>query len=191
MKIRPWLFALVLLTPFAASPARADTSLLLETDPSTFAFRGYAAHARIAPGAGHVALGGGIYALDFPKPLVDLNGKNRGEGWDVRLEVGGALFADYYLRPHAEGWFVGAELALQRYRYARDGAPGAHATNVVVMPRAGYQWRPFHAGFYVMPWAGLGVQGKVAGTETVGNQKYDVFPLVPYGALHLGWQLDL
>jgi hypothetical protein len=174
--------------PAPSSPARrADTSVMIETDPSTFFFGGFAAHARVV--RGHFGVGAGVYALTFPGFLVDLNPNDRGAGWNVRLELGGALFGDYYFDANADGWFVGAELAVQEYRYTNDNVPGAaRATNAVLMPRFGYQWRPFDAGFYVMPWAGLGVQAQIGGSRQVGDRSYDLSPIVPYAAVHVGWR---
>jgi hypothetical protein len=184
-----------LVLPFsiaAALPARsaaADTSVMVETDPTTFVFGGFAAHARVVPGQGHVAMGGGVYALNFPGFLVDMNPNDKGAGWNVRLQLGGALFGDYYFRPNGDGWFVGAEAALQQFHYTNDHAPGdATATNLVLMPRGGYQWRPFDAGFYVMPWVGLGYQTQIAGSRQVGPRTYDLFPVIPYAAVHVGWR---
>ena len=169
--------------------ASADTGLMVETDPSTFFLGGFAAHARVALEGGHVTVGGGLYALTFPSFLVDLNPNDRGAGWNVRLELGGAIFGDYYFGGNAQGWFVGAEAALQRYRYTNDDVAGqARATNFVFLPRAGYQWRPLDAGFYVMPWVGLGYEVQIGGSRQIGNRTYDLSPLVPYAAVHVGWR---
>jgi hypothetical protein len=172
------------------SSARAHTSVMVETDPSTFVFSGFAVHARVAPDDGHWVGGAGAYALDFPSALVDMNSANRDQGWDVRLQIGGAAFVDYSFAPGARGWFVGVETALQSYRYRNAATPGseANALNVVVMPRAGYQWHPFDAGLYVTPWIGLGVQTQVSGSRSVGDKEYSLSPWIPYGAVHVGWQ---
>src|SRR5438874_11795861 len=68
-----------------ATTASAATSVMIETDPATFALNGFAAHLRVVPRRAHVAVGVGVYALDFPSLLVDINGSNRGEDWSVRL----------------------------------------------------------------------------------------------------------
>lgn len=183
--LAPALVAAALAVPH---PASARTRVLLETDPATFALGGFGAHARVVPGGGHLAVGGGAYALNFPGILVDMDSSNRGAGWNVRLTLGGAVFGDYSFRPGGEAWFVGVEAAVQEYRYTNGNVAGeADATNLVLMPRFGYLWRPFDAGFFLMPWAGLGVQSRVAGSSQVGGRTYDLFPLIPYGAVHLGW----
>jgi hypothetical protein len=173
-----------------AWPAAARPAIMVETDPSTFALGGFAAHVRAQPEASHLAFGAGAYALDFPGLLVDLDGANRGQGWDVRLRLGVGLFGDYYLEPAPRAWFVGVQLAVHDYRYRNDGAPGleARAVNGVVMPRVGYLWRPFAAGFYVMPWLGVGATAQLSGSRRVGAKEYDLFPVIPFATLHVGWQ---
>jgi hypothetical protein len=176
----------------AARPALARPAVMVETDPSTFVLGGFAAHLRLQLEGSHFALGAGAYALNFPGLLVDLDGANRGAGWNVRLRLGAGLFADYYLAPQPRAWFVGAQVALQDFRYQNDASPGesASAVNALVMPRVGYLWRPFpSAGFYVMPWAGVGVTAQIAGGRRVGAKEYDLFPVIPFATLHVGWQL--
>jgi hypothetical protein len=71
----------------------------------------------------------------------------------------------------------------------RDGMDGrGDFTTVVVMPRVGYLFRPFDAGFYVMPWLGLGATARIGGNVLVGGEKYDVFPLVAFATVHAGWR---
>lgn len=181
--------ALVLTATFAA-PLQAAPTLHLETDPATFAFRGFAAHARLVPEQSHWSIGVGVYALDFPDLLVDTNPENKDEGWDVRLDLGVGVFVDYYLRPEPDGWFFGAHIAAQRFQYERERfEDSADGTNGLLMVRAGYTWFPFDAGLYLMPWFGVGVTAPLGGNRAVGGEKYDVFPLIPYGALHAGWRL--
>jgi hypothetical protein len=196
--LRPFAFAfalshllgVVLATAVGARSASARPTLMVETDPSTFVLGGFAAHVRAQPEASHLALGVGAYALDFPDLLVDLDGANRDQGWDVRLRLGVGLFADYYLAPAPRAWFFGVQLAAHDYRYRNDHAPGqeAHAVDAVVMPRVGYLWRPFAAGFYVMPWLGVGATAQLSGSRRVGAQTYDLFPVIPFATLHVGWQ---
>jgi hypothetical protein len=190
-----WSLALFAVTAAGAAwpaSAHADpTSIMVETDPSTFVLKGYAAHVRVALPDNHFAFGGGVYGLDFPSVVVDLNPDNRARGWNVRLQLGAAAFADYYFRPQPRGFFVGAQLAAQEYRYTNDLAPGQSATsvNLLAMPRVGYQWQPFDsAGFYVMPWLGLGVTAPIAGEHRIAQNNYSVFPLLPFAAVHVGWR---
>ncbi|MCB9559189.1 MAG: hypothetical protein H6709_24305 [Kofleriaceae bacterium] len=174
----------------ATRPAAADPAAMVETDPATFALGGFAAHLRVRPGPRHLVVGAGAYALDLPALLVDARAANRDAGWQVRL-TGAAGFVDHYLAAAPRGWFVGVEVAVQRYRYRNDDVPGMEAATVdlLVMPRAGYQWRPFAAGFYVLPWLGLGYAAEVAGDRRVGDREYAASPVVPYAAVHLGWEL--
>lgn len=176
-----------------ASSREADAAptVLVETDPATFAFGGFALHVRVAPGDGHLVVGAGGYALDFPAMLVDLDAANRDEEWNVRLTLGAGAFTDYYFAGRSTGWFVGGQLALQRYRYTNEAAPGeaARATNLLVMPRFGLSWSPSpRLGLYLMPWLGLGYTSELAGDHEVGGSAYHVRHAVPYAAVHVGWR---
>lgn len=181
------ILALVLLATVGGRAAAAPT-VMVETDPSTFALGGFAAHARVAPRQSHWIGGLGAYALDLPQVLVGLDAANRDQGWHVRLQLGAAAFVDYAFAGEARGWFVGVEAALQRYRYTRDAMPGAAtALDAVVMPRAGYRWQPWTSGFYVLPWLGVGYQGQLTGARTVADRTYRLGHVVPYAAVHVGW----
>lgn len=166
------------------------TRLFLETDPTTFPFRGFAAHLRVRPSVlARWSFGAGAYALSLPKVLVELDPTNRDKGWSSRITIGTALFVDRYLRDDGEGPFVGVELGVQRFRVTRDAMPGeAGFTNLLVMPRLGYFWRPLDAGFYVLPWIGVGVTARVAGDVRVGDDTYNVFPIIAFATIHVGWQ---
>jgi hypothetical protein len=172
--------------PSAPPPA----SLFLETDPAMFVLGGFAAHVRVrALAAPHWSFGGGAYALTLPGFMVDLDSANRGTGWTSRIAFAAGVFVDRYFREDGEGVFVGAQLGGQAFRVTRtDAAPGeATFTNLLVMPRVGYTWRPFHAGFYVMPWLGVRGTTRVGGDTSVAGKRYDVYPVVAFATVHVGW----
>lgn len=192
MNLRALTSASLLLTlSLGASEATAAPTVMLETDPATFAFGGFSAHARLAPERSHLAVGVGAYAMTFPSVLAGMAPANHDEGWKVRLSLGVGAFGDYFFAEEPRGWFVGAQLAVQRYRYENEHVAGAEAgaTNLLVMPRVGYLYRPFRAGFFVEPWLGVGATARLAGSAQVGDREYALFPVVPYAAVHVGWQL--
>ena len=152
---------MLLLLPLLSAPVRAQDQgrFAAEIDPATFAMNGYSAHARIALGKDSKwELGAGVYGLDFPKAMIGLDSRNRDQGWDVRLKFGAGLFLDRYLSADRRGPFAGVQVASQQYRLrnARLGPGESRYTNLLVMPRVGYLWKPGSAGFYVMPWLGVG-----------------------------------
>jgi hypothetical protein len=178
-----------------AQPALAavEPRVYVEADPATFALGGFSAHLRVAPSSASPrwTVGLGVYALDLPRLMVDLVPANRNEGWDVRLGLGYGLFVDRRLSSGAgdQGLYAGIQLAAQhlRVRNPRLGADSAHSVNWLVMPRLGYLLRPFGAGFYLLGWLGLGATGRLTGDTRVGSSTYEVFPVIAYAALHLGW----
>ena len=169
---------------FAASASALD--VLVETDPATFALKGAAGHVRLRsealPGW---TFGAGAYLLDFPAPMIDLNEANRDEDWNVRITPGIGLFLDRSLREDGRGFQYGLQMGMQRYEVSAPGQTGGDGYwNLLVMPRAGYEWHPLDNGFYVFQWAGLGWTSTVAGSSGA----YHVAPLVPFATLHMGWQ---
>ena len=165
---------------------------MVEADPVPFALDGFSLHARIA----HRALpgwvfGAGLYGLRFPGFYQDIFPRNRGEGWNSRIRHAHALFVDYHFAGRPQGLFVGLQVAAQRLEVTNDNvqAAAAESVNLLAMGRVGYLWRPFEAGFYVMPWMGLG--GTLSlGDRTVADQAYEVFPLAVFGTAHLGWMFE-
>ncbi len=171
--------------------AQDKTTFSIETDPGTFAFSGYAFHARVTPaGWGHWELGAGIYSMEFPDLLVDTNPDNKDEGWSVTLDQGIGFFSNYFFNEENTGWFVGNQLAIQTYEVSNKSAgPGnASFTNLLIMPSGGYRWVPFKNGFYVQPWMGIGYTTKISGKTEVGSNSYEIAPILPFLTFHIGYK---
>jgi hypothetical protein len=166
------------------------TTFAIETDPSTFAFNGYAFHFRIKPkNSRHLLIGAGTYALDLPKQIVDLDSKNKQQAWKVRISSAYSLFGDYYLKEPNQKWYIGLQTGVQNYRNTNDNLPGRTSkySNLLIMPSIGYSWHPFNIPFYIKPWAGIGYTTKISGDNRVGNLTYDISPLLPFITLHIGY----
>jgi len=187
-----WMVVLVVISGFfGIVQAEAAAKVLVETDPATFAMEGYAVHLRVKPESiKQWALGFGVYALDFPDILVDLNSKNKNKGWDVRLVQGYGPFMDYYFSEDRRGWLVGVQAALQRFRLKNTSVSSSEAsfTNLLIMPRVGYQWFPGKSGFYLFQWFGMGYTTKLHGNTELGTLSYNVAPSIFFGTLHVGYE---
>lgn len=165
--------------------------LYIETDPSTFAFGGYALHFRLQPkNSQHLLLGAGTYGLNMPKFLVDLNAENRNKGWDSRIQTAYAFFAEYYLKAAGEKWFLGLQTGFQNYELENENLPGkqSHYRNLLIMPSVGYTWYPFKIPLYFKPWMGLGYTQKISGEANIENLDYKIAPLTSFMTLHLGYK---
>jgi hypothetical protein len=164
----------------------------LETDPSTFFFNGYAAHLRYKPAGSHFNVGLGVYALDYPGVMVDMNSDNRSKGWQVRINSAYGLFGEYYFKASARGWYVGMQISQQNFRIGKEGASGkTNFSNLLLMPSIGYTWMLPHTSFYLKPWFGIGYTGKISGTNTVNAQYYSISSVVPFFTLHAGYYFKL
>lgn len=191
------LAALLLL--FASAPARGDDAsaaeavpIHAELDPLTFANGGYGGQIGIRHPALHgVRLAIASFSLHVPDLLAQIGGN---DGFDLRVRPSGALYALYYLRAAGrDGLAVGASLRYLRLRYEHDDVPGDHADVTELSPEAiiGYQWHPFHNGFYLQPWLALGVTVLRSGEPTVGDRRYDSLPIQPFFTVNIGWEQPL
>ncbi len=176
---------LMLLTSIAQA-----ATVQLEVDPLAFGLSGFAAHARVALPESRWTLGAGTYAMDLPAPMVELAPENRGEQWSARLEPSLGLFVDRYAERAAEGQHLGVQLALHRWEVSREGER-AGLSSLLLMPRVGYVWTPFEdLGFYLDPWLGVGATAPITGEAVAGGEAYQLFPLMVFGAVHLGWRFE-
>lgn len=161
----------------------------IEIDPATFMFRGYGFHFRYKPkNTDHVVLGFGTYGMNFPDVLVDLNGDNKEQGWDVRLNQGYGLFGEYHFSEVNKKWFAGAQIATQEYKIQKDYFDGESKYNtMLLMAMGGYTVQPFDFPVYFKFWGGVGYSGKIGGENTIGKAEYKIDPLLLFGALHIGY----
>lgn len=130
------------------------TTISIETDPSTFAFAGYAFHFRIKPkNSQHLLIGAGSYGMDMPDFIVNMNSDNKDKGWNVRINDAYSLFAEYYFEEANKRWFVGLQAGVQNFKNTNDSILNAESkyTNLLIMPSIGYNWQPFNFPFYIKP----------------------------------------
>ncbi|MDX2174147.1 MAG: hypothetical protein SFY56_13675 [Bacteroidota bacterium] len=185
------IFSLISNVSFAQeTKPEKKTTISIETDPSTFAFKGYAFHFRIKPkNSKHLVIGAGTYALDFPSFMVNMNKENKEKGWKVRIKSAYSLFSEYYFKEANKKWFIGLQAGIQNYKNSNDSIPNKKSeySNLLVMPSIGYNWSPFKFPLYIKPWLGLGYTNKISGNNQIDNLKYSISPLVPFLTLHVGY----
>jgi hypothetical protein len=163
-----------------------------ELDPFPFATGRYGGQLGLRPDAlGGLRLAVASFSIVVPDVIGQLGGN---EGFHVDVRPSGALYALYYFaRPGADGFAVGGSVRYLRFRYSHDAVPGDHVNVSEISPEAivGYQWHPFHDGFYLQPWLALGVAVWHRGSPTVGGQTYDELPVSPFFTVNVGWERGL
>lgn len=202
MKSKIGMISLVILTIFGLSvsqmqaqdtAAQSKTTFSIETDPSTFAFGGYAVHFRIkAKNSKHLVFGAGAYSLDLPSVLVDMNKENKDKGWNVRINHAYSLFGEYYLKEANTAWFLGLQVGIQNFKNTNDMVAGKESkySNSIIMPSVGYNWQPFQFPMYLKPWFGVGYTSKLSGSNSIDDLHYTISPLVPFITLHIGYTFN-
>lgn len=172
----------------AQNSSQSKTTLSIETDPSTFVFKGYAFHFRIKPkNSKHLLLGAGTYALDIPDFLVDLNSDNKSKGWKVRIQGAYSGFGEYYFKEVNRKWFVGFQGGVQEYEIKKSNVAGKEKfNNLLLMGYSGYAYQPFKFPLYLKAWAGLGSASKISGSNDLGNSTYHIAPITWFATFHVG-----
>jgi len=176
-----------------AHAARADDRVYLhaELDPLTFANGGYGGQLGVRlPQLRGVRVAIASFSLHVPDVLSQIGNA----GFDERVEPSGALYVLYYFRPAGhDGFSVGAATRLKNIRYEHDAEPGSVAHVKEVSPEAivGYQWHPFHNGFYLQPWLALGVTLWRDHDAVVGTHRYSESPVSPFFTVNIGYEQGL
>jgi hypothetical protein len=185
---------LVLLITLGTSTLKAQekngTTFSIETDPSTFAFKGYAFHVRIKPkNSQHVVLGAGTYGLNMPAFLVNMNKENKDKGWNVNIKNAVSLFGEYYFKEANQKWFLGLQAGIQTFKISNSNLPNqtAQYSNLLLMPSIGYNWHPLKNNLYIKPWLGMGYTTKISGDNNIQNLKYAISPMSNFLTVHLGY----
>ncbi|MEZ4892938.1 MAG: hypothetical protein R3A50_11165 [Saprospiraceae bacterium] len=195
IKLKLAALGILFLSAFGQTYAQSKSgkaAFFIETDPSTFALGGYAAHIRFKPAnSEHLLLGLGTYSLDFPEVMINMNGKNKDKGWDLRIKNAYSFFGEYYFSEAGKKWYTGLQLGVQNFRLKNEAVieDQANFQNLIVMPSLGYSWTPFKFPLYLKPWLGLGYTTKLSGENVLQEQTYDIAPLVPFFTLHVGYRL--
>jgi hypothetical protein len=186
--------ALVLLITLGNFKLKAQekngTTFSIETDPSTFAFKGYAFHVRIKPkNSQHVVLGAGTYSLNMPAFLVNMNKENKDKGWNVNIKNAVSLFGEYYFKEANHKWFLGLQAGIQTFKVSNSNLPNqtAQYSNLLLMPSIGYNWHPLKNNLYIKPWLGMGYTTKISGDNNIQNLKYAISPMSNFLTVHLGY----
>lgn len=191
MRKLAWIAAII--SPVISSVTFAENNdhrVAFEIDPATFALNGYSLHVRVSPESSpNVRFGVGIYSLEFPQIFVDINPDNKDGDWDVKLKTGIGLFGEYFLDKSRTGWFVGTQIAGQKYDIEdNETSERTHFKTALVMPYGGYKW-DVNENLYLTFWGGIGLVDRIDGDNHLVTNKYDISPTVPYGAVHIGYQL--
>lgn len=173
--------------------SQVKTTISLETDPSTFAFEGYALHIRIKPkNSRHLLIGAGTYGMDMPDFLINMNADNKDKEWNVRINSAFSLFGEYYFLEANSKWFLGLQAGVQNYTISNNHIVNKRSkfSNVLIMPSIGYNWQPFNFPLYIKPWFGVGYTSKHSGSNSIEKLKYNISPLVPFVTLHVGYTFN-
>ena len=168
-----------------------DTVVHAELDPLTFANSGYGGQLGVRlPQLHGVRLAIASFSLHVPDPIAQIGNP----GFDERVRPSGAIYALYYMHPAGrDGFAFGGSVRLLRTEFHHDDEPDASARTTEISPEAiaGYQWHPFHNGFYLQPWFALGVTVWRNHDAVVGSHAFDALPVSPFFTVNIGYEQRL
>ncbi len=182
--------ALLSLTHMMAATTSNAQSFAVETDPTTFAFEGYAVHARMrladSGEASKWNVGIGAYSLKFPTIFRDIAISNPNHITKLQLQNAEGIFIDRRFGSELDrGLFAGIQIAQHDYRISQNGRHADYSATLI-MPRIGYELPIGETGWYVMPWAGIGYLDPDKSIVTLENDRFKTNNWLPFATLHIG-----
>ena len=192
------IFLIIIFALFYSSTIDAQnvTKISVETDPLTYAYKGYSVHLKVNPtGAEKVLLGYGMLIgslfteTKLPDFFINLNKKNKDKGWDVNIRGSYSLFFEYYFTTANEKWFIGQQSGIHLFRIENQSVPDTHSdfNQLMLMAYGGYVWHPFSSSLYIKPWFGVGFSPKINGINKVDNNEYNVSSITLFATFHIGY----
>lgn len=195
------LILVIALTGQAQHFDQEEHIFIVEIDPLPFAMGGVGGHFGWSPKkSAHFSFGLSMIAgPEYPDFFININDKNRDQGWGVKINQGMGLWSHYYFREKNEGWFAGLQLFTQEMELSNENFPGeTDKTNtVMVAAQGGYMWYPFpKTNLYLRPWAGFGYQDVVSGSFEpdevdpdleLGDRTFHLNKFMPFATFHIGW----
>ncbi|WP_046244361.1 hypothetical protein [Hymenobacter terrenus] len=181
---------LLLLLAFAMpAQLRAQTTRFnVEIDPSTYIFKGYSGNLSYQLNERWL-IGAATFSLEFPNVLVKLAIDPGPGSTTLKLKSGYTAFLHRSLSADRSAFFVGLQTGVSNFKLSDDRVAGQTRkyTAGLFIPRFGYKYYVGQSNFYLMPWAGLTYVYVDDKTQRLGGLSYDVKPLLPFGAVHLGY----
>ena len=181
---------LFLLLGISQGAAQSERKWLgIETDPISTAFGALTLSVVVEPKAAkHWSLFMNIVSADFPNWMDDfLNPNNKGKGFDSKINIGGGLAFDYFLKEEKEGFYFGLiNLFFQNEVRQNDTTETVITHNII--PRLGYRWYPLKKiNIYLNPFVGLRYEHTPGSTKSVDGTVFEPAGIQPFGTLHIGF----
>jgi|GEM_PF-5563558 len=190
IKSKLFLSGLFLLFFFsAAAQNQSNGWIAIETDPVSTAFGAKTLSVLVEPTQlPQWSLFVNVVSADFPGWMDDfLNPKNKDKGFDSKIEIGGGIALDYFLKPERKGLYIGLINLFFRNDITLNDAKDKILTHNVI-PRAGYRWYPFtKTAFYLNPFLGVRYEYALGAAVRIENQEFTSAGIQPFATLHIGY----
>ncbi|KJD31195.1 hypothetical protein PW52_16770 [Tamlana sedimentorum] len=191
MVVRKILLCCVLVLNFSKIYAQEKEKswIGLETDPISSAFGAKTLSVVIEPQKSHHwSLFLNVVNADFPNWMDDfLNPKNKGKGFDSKINIGGGFAIDYFIKEERKGVYLGLINLFFQNEISRNTVSGKVLTHNII-PRVGYRWYPFKkAKLYVNPFLGLRYEYSFQNTLMIDGAVFTPAGIQPFGTIHIGY----
>ncbi|MDH5229944.1 MAG: hypothetical protein OEZ58_07455 [Gammaproteobacteria bacterium] len=186
------LIKLATLTIFSASSWASQHNYYIETDPSSFVFKGYSLNIFSKfyqlP---NYRLGTAIFGFQFPDFFIDANPTNKAKNWKLRTKHGLDFYVDRTIAINDKTeWFIGLisvyfSNELSKKTTAETKSSFTQLSNGI---RAGLIWYPLNNNFYINPWIAITHNRALSGSTRLENDQYDIQAVSPFATAHIGYQ---
>lgn len=162
------------------------TKCSIAADVSPYAFSGGSIKLGILPKKKprtEFALEG--FSMTIPNTVVNLNAKNSNLGWEERVNLGVAFYADKKLGAGKSGLWAGLGVVHLNQTVVQNRTT-FHYQQLEYIARLNYKWFPFtHSRFYINPYVALAGRHKIGGD----NGAYALTPFLIIPSVYLSWEI--
>lgn len=163
--------------------------LALETDPFSTVLGAKTLSIIIEPNIfNHWSVFSNVVSADFPGWVDDfLNPKNRGKGFDSKINLGGGLAIDYFIREDHQGIYIGLINLFFHNEISRNGFFEKSKSHNVI-PRVGYRWFPFEKKrLYLNPFLGMRYEYSIGEDIKLDGVTFKAAGFQPFATMHIGY----
>ncbi|MDX2470694.1 MAG: hypothetical protein QNL04_08995 [SAR324 cluster bacterium] len=161
--------------------------LIFEADPMPFLFNGSSKAVAIKPNSeGHWALWMAEFDMELPEEMINLEKKNKDQGFSHVITPSKGLSLDYLLNPDLDGLYFGAgHFIINNEVSLGDETQTFEITYNFV--RVGYYWQ-ISKSFLFHLWLSAGPQSITEGTNLFDGATYEVAGTRILGGPHFSYK---
>ncbi len=165
--------------------------LILEADPMPYLFSGSSKAVAIKPNSeGHWALWMAEFGMTLPTEMINLEKKNKDQGFSHVITPSRGVAIDYLLNPDLDGFYFGAGRFIINNEVTLSGTGADEKRTFEItynFVRVGYYWQ-ISESFLFHLWLSTGPQSVTGGSNDFENKTYEVAGTRILGGPHFSYR---